>query len=110
MIPIKKYLKVSTIILLVLLILINFPLNGKAEESLSISRWLIDSEIKENGDLMVQEDITFNFNDEFNGVYRDIILTGTEGLENLQVSEMVKGKKYYIPALTRLKMEIAMFL
>ncbi|CCQ97063.1 Membrane protein-like protein [[Clostridium] ultunense Esp] len=93
MIPIKKYLKVSTIILLVLLILINFPLNGKAEESLSISRWLIDSEIKENGDLMVQEDITFNFNDEFNGVYRDIILTGTEGLENLQVSEMVKGKK-----------------
>lgn len=71
----------------------NSPINGKAEKSLSISRWLIDSKVKENGDLMVQEDITFNFNDEFNGVYRDIILKGTEGLKNLQVAEMIKGKE-----------------
>ncbi|GFN35486.1 DUF2207 family protein [Tepidimicrobium xylanilyticum] len=93
MIIIRKYLKISTAFLIVLFILIGFPIYGKAEESLVITRWLVDSEIVENGDLKIVEDITFKFNDKFNGVFREIILTGTDGLEGLQVAEMIKGEE-----------------
>ncbi|MCF6464483.1 DUF2207 domain-containing protein [Clostridium sp. Cult2] len=76
-----------------MLILVNFPIKGQAEKSLSINRWLIDSVIEENGDLEIVEDITFNFNDKFNGVFREIVLMDTDGVNNIQVREMVKGNE-----------------
>mgnify|MGYP001156490572 CR=1 FL=1 len=95
---IRRYVKVASICLLILFVLINFPLKGEAEEALVISRWLVNSEIEEDGDLKVIEDITFRFNDKFNGVFREIILTGTDGLEGLQVTEMLRGEEiFYTP-------------
>lgn len=67
------------------------PGNVFAEESLIISRWIVASELMENGDLQISEDLTFEFNDEFNGVYRDIIFSGTDDIENLQLFEVVNG-------------------
>ena len=93
MISIKKFLKISITFLLILFVLVSFPQNGKAEDSLTIKRWLIDSKIIENGDLEIREDITFNFNDKFNGVFREIVLAGTEGIDNLKVAEMVNGNE-----------------
>lgn len=93
MISIKKFLKISITFLLILFGLVSFPQNGSAEDSLTIKRWLIDSKIIENGDLEIREDITFNFNDKFNGVFREIVLAGTEGIDNLKVAEMVNGNE-----------------
>ena len=93
MISIKKFLKISITFLLILFGLVSFPQNGSAEDSLTIKRWLIDSKIIENGDLEIREDITFNFNDKFNGVFREIVLTGAEGIDKLKVAEMVNGNE-----------------
>ena len=82
----KKYL-----ILVIIIVTFLIPFNSFAEDSLSITRWIVFSELMENGDLQVSEDITFNFNDGFNGVYRDIVLEGTDGISNLVLSEMING-------------------
>jgi uncharacterized membrane protein len=47
----------------------------------------------ENGDLNVYEDLTFKFNDKFNGVFRNIVLEGTDGIETLEVFEVVNGSE-----------------
>ncbi|WP_223378950.1 DUF2207 family protein [Schnuerera sp. xch1] len=64
-----------------------------AEEDLSISRWIINSEVMENGDLKIVEDISFNFNNDFNGVFRDVVLNDTNGIDGIQVSELVQGNE-----------------
>lgn len=79
--------------MLIILGLLSFPQNVSAEEDLSISRWLIDSQIMENGDLEIVEDITFSFNDDFNGVFREVVLNDTDGIDNIQVSELVQGNE-----------------
>lgn len=64
-----------------------------ADNSLSITRWVVESELLTNGDLSVVEDITFDFSGDFNGVFRQVVLEDTSGIENLSVREMVKGKE-----------------
>lgn len=59
-----------------------------AEESLSIPNWLVESELLENGDLTIKENITFRFNEDFNGVFRDISLDKTSGIQNIKISEI----------------------
>jgi len=82
----KKYIIFTLIFILVLL-----PMNVFAEESLSISKWIVASELMENGDLQITEDLTFVFKDEFNGVFRDIVLEGTDGISNIELFEIVDG-------------------
>lgn len=49
---------------------------------------MVYSILNENGDLIVSEDITFDFRDKFNGVYRDIVLKNTDGIENLELFQL----------------------
>ena len=70
-------------VLFLVLFLIFVPIVSFAEDSLSITRWKIDSTLLDNGDLSISEDITFNYNDTFNGVYRSIVLKGTDGVDGL---------------------------
>jgi uncharacterized membrane protein len=49
---------------------------------------MVYSILNENGDLIVSEDITFDFRDKFNGVYRDIVLKNTDGIENLKLFQL----------------------
>lgn len=82
-----------TLVLLVVSILFTFPLKARAEEDLIITRWIVDSEILENGDLRIVEDISFKFNRDFNGVFREIVLHGTDGIGNIRVAEFVGGNE-----------------
>lgn len=93
MIIISRLFKLTTVFLLVISIFISFPSSVSAEEDLTIPRWLIDSEVMENGDLQIVEDITFKFNDDYNGVFREIILNDTDGVSNIQISELVQGNE-----------------
>ena len=90
---IKNYLKLYLVFLFVLFISSNLALEVSAEESLTISNWQVDSKIMDNGDLEIVEDITFEFNEYFNGVFREIILEGTDGIDNIHVSELVENKE-----------------
>lgn len=82
----KKFYTLCIIVLLIFISTTSF-----AEDSLTITRWVVDSTLLDNGDLLISEDITFNFEDKFNGVYRYIVLDGVSGIDNLKVYEMVKG-------------------
>ena len=88
-----KRLRVGFVFLFVLLISIAFPMNVLAEGSLFIPRWNVESELLSNGDLYVEEDITFDFSGEFNGAFREIVLDKTNGTNDIRVFEMVKGKE-----------------
>lgn len=73
--------------------ILAFPLDVRAENNLTIPRWLVNSEVLENGDLKVVEDITFKFNDKYNGVFREIILDGTDGINNIKISQLDRGNE-----------------
>jgi len=90
---INKPFRALTVLLLAVSILFNLPQCAVAEEELIITRWLVDSEILRNGDLEIAEDITFRFNREFNGVFREIILDKTDGIENISVSEVIQNRE-----------------
>ena len=81
----------KSIALILILLLVIIPINVHGEESLEISNWQVTSQLLENGDLQITEDITYNFNDEFNGIYRDINLDGTDGIKDFSVTEVTFG-------------------
>lgn len=88
----KRYL-LSVLILSIAIIL--FSSISFAEDDLNISRWIVNAILLKNGDLNISEDITFVFNDDFNGVYRNIVLERIDGMENLSIAEMTSGKEIY---------------
>lgn len=79
--------------LFLLLIMVLFPWksvfasNGYYE----VSKFDIDVEILENGDAKIVEEITYNFDGEFNGVLRNIDYTRTDGLSDLTVGVLEGG-------------------
>lgn len=79
-------------IFVMLITLICGKYTVKAEEKISISNWNVNSNVMEDGSLNINEYITFKFNDKFNGVYRSIVLTGTEGISNLRIYEKTPYK------------------
>lgn len=82
------------IYILVMLLIISFvPNSAFADNNLIISNWTVDSILLENGDLSIVEDITFKFNDRFNGVFRDIVLEGTGGIKDFSLYEIVPGQE-----------------
>jgi len=91
--PIKRSFKFIISFIFIITLLSIFSTDVNAEDSLTISRWIINSEVLENGNLKVIEDITFKFNDYYNGVFREIVLKGTNGLDNIQVSQLNKGQE-----------------
>ncbi|WP_195837988.1 DUF2207 domain-containing protein [Tissierella pigra] len=78
--------KISLLILIILILSISSV--SFADDTLGIRSWTVFSTLNENGDLIVSEDITFDFRDKFNGVYRNIVLTNTDGIENLKLSQL----------------------
>ena len=79
--------------LLILILIISVSRVSFADDSLHISNWIVHSTLLENGDLTISEDITFEFQDSFNGVFRNIILQGTKGIFGIELYEVVEGKE-----------------
>lgn len=74
------FLVVFILILVSIIILALF-----VKDSLVVSTWRVEATLLDNGDLVVQEDITFSFNKKFNGVFRHISLNQTDGITDLHV-------------------------
>lgn len=87
-----KSLKKLTCILAMVIVTLSLSQTVKAEDDLYISDWLIDARLSENGDLRISEKLTFKFNTDFNGVYRDINLNNTSGVTDITVEEITDGK------------------
>lgn len=84
-------LKNKFAILLILILIILISTVSFADDSLSISNWIVQSTLLENGDLTISEDITFEFQDSFNGVFRNIVLEKTDGISDIELYEIIEG-------------------
>lgn len=82
-----KYIKFLIIFLSLFLSAAFFPEPAFAKEDLYIPEWTVHASLKENGDLEISEDITFEFSEKFNGVYRDITLDEAYSLSDISVKE-----------------------
>ncbi|NCC80531.1 MAG: DUF2207 domain-containing protein, partial [Clostridia bacterium] len=60
-----------------------------------VTEFNIDVQILENGDAVVMEEITYDFDGDFNGIYRDIDYTRTSGLKDLTVGVLEGGNIIY---------------
>ena len=83
----KKLIRIFVIVFAIALSIISHSRKVTAEEDLYIPDWKVEAHLLENGDLQISEDITFEFNEEFNGVYRDIMLDKTSGVSQIKVQE-----------------------
>ncbi|ABW18906.1 membrane protein-like protein [Alkaliphilus oremlandii OhILAs] len=90
--PMRKLLKIVFVVMFICIVVLETSIISNAEESIHITNWLLASNILENGDLTVVEDITFNFQGQYNGVFREIILENTSGVEGIKIVEISEGK------------------
>lgn len=61
-----------------------------ADKDYSIDKLNLNAEITQNGDVNVIEEITYNFQGNYNGIYRNLLMNGTSGYTITNVS--VKDK------------------
>ncbi|MCR2043639.1 DUF2207 domain-containing protein [Anaerosalibacter massiliensis] len=93
MCKIENFIKKISIVSLIFIVLLSFPLKIHADDSISISRWLIESELLENGDLYIEEYITFDLTKKFNNVFREIVFNKYNEINNIKVYEILEGKE-----------------
>lgn len=77
------------VLFLIFIFIFIFAIPSFADD-LIITNWDVESNLLENGDLVVSEDITFRFDHEFNGIFREIVLNNTDGIEGLEVYEVTR--------------------
>ncbi|HTX61390.1 MAG TPA: DUF2207 domain-containing protein, partial [Methanobacterium sp.] len=77
---------IAIIILISLLIAAGTGLAAAADRSYSIPFINMDLYPQEDGSLHVKETIHYTFSGTYNGIYRDIPLSGTQELQNVNVS------------------------
>lgn len=87
----RKHLNILIVFIAVILSVTCYPKYASAKEDITITDWIIHAYLNESGDLNISEDITFEFNEKFNGVYRDLILSDKYGLSDIKVDEISKG-------------------
>lgn len=92
MFRIKRIFRTTLLLILTLVIVISTSIISSGEDSIRISRWLVESKLLENGDLSIVEDITFNISGKYNGVFREIVLENTSGIEEIKVVENSEDK------------------
>lgn len=88
----KKYIKFLVIILIAVLSTISFPKSVSAEEDLIVTDWVVDTYLLENGDLQISEDITYEFNEKYNGVYRDISASENSSIQSIKLGEVLENE------------------
>lgn len=87
-----KWIKLIICILLPIMALFASTVQASARDDLYITDWTVEAQILENGDLSISEDISFEFNKKYNGVYRDIYLNKTSGVSDIKVQEIKDGR------------------
>lgn len=75
---------------LILLFLFTIPITVSADtKNYSIDRLFINAEIQSNGDIIVNDEFSYTFNGDFNGIYLNLNLNGSSGysINNVTVED-----------------------
>ncbi|MGI6331306.1 MAG: DUF2207 domain-containing protein [Zhaonellaceae bacterium] len=84
----KKILKHIGLLIIAFVFITCLPLSQAVAKELTIPKWVVEAKLLENGNLSIAEDITFEFDGQFNGIFREIVLDKTSGVDNIQVKEL----------------------
>ncbi|MDF2521365.1 MAG: hypothetical protein K0R84_1993 [Clostridia bacterium] len=87
-----KFRLILFVLIAVLVFSFNSEVSAEEERSYYIDVFQVTVRITENGDLEVSEEITYVFDGAFNGIYRTIDPTGSEGIEEIRVAT-VEGRR-----------------
>lgn len=88
----NKHKMIKLLFSMLLLIFIMPILGVKASSRYyEVDEFNITVEILENGDAVVMEEITYNFDGSFNGILRDIDSDRTDGIKDLNVGVLENG-------------------
>ncbi len=84
----------KNIILLILTLILLLPTSlVYGDSELRIESWYVDSELLSNGDVVVTEELTFINIGDANTLFRNISLNSKDGIEGLEVYEIVDGQE-----------------
>ena len=75
----KKILKHIGLLIIAFVFITCLPLSQAVAKELTIPKWVVEAKLLENGNLSIAEDITFEFDGQFNGIFREIVLDKTSG-------------------------------
>ena len=65
---------------LIFFLTLTIPIAVSADNKYySIDKLLINAEIQNNGDVLVNDEFTYSFNGDFNGIYLNLNLNGSNG-------------------------------
>lgn len=64
-----------------------------AADRISLSQFKVETTLKEDGSIDMKELLTYNFQDKYNGAYREISTKNTDGIYNIEVCFLSKDGK-----------------
>lgn len=79
--------------ILLIIYLLTAVVNGLCDDDRSyyMSRFKVNAQLNSSGDMDVTEDITYEFDGSFRGVYRTVRAAGSDGLEAFEVYKLKDG-------------------
>lgn len=83
------------IMIIVILMSLNLSVFADEDRSYYIDNFLVTATVTENGDMEVEEKITYEFDGAFNGIFRTLESTGSDGIDNITVS-MLNEKTEFV--------------
>jgi len=90
--PLKIRKTVSLMILIVCMLLSGFNVYCADDRSYYMSSFRIAAQLDASGDMDVVEEITYEFDGRFSGVYRTLLEEGSRGISDFSVSRLQGGK------------------
>ncbi|WP_312650831.1 DUF2207 domain-containing protein [Proteiniclasticum sp.] len=88
----NKHKMLKTVLTMILLIFIIPIFNVEASDGYyEVDEFNITVDILENGDAVIMEEITYDFDGNFNGILRDIDYDRTSGIKNITVGVLENG-------------------
>lgn len=85
-------MKKVIIFISLVLILVLAPATAEADRSYTMERFHVEALLNSDGSMDVSETITYDFSGEFNGIYRTLDTTGSDGIENIEVMNSDESK------------------
>lgn len=85
-------MKRAILLILLVLVLLSGYTAAEADRSYIINGFHAEAQLNTDGSMDVSETLTYDFSGEFNGIYRTLVTTGSDGVDNIEVMT-VDGNK-----------------
>ncbi|NQS76798.1 MAG: DUF2207 domain-containing protein [Peptococcaceae bacterium] len=88
----RKRTAFATILTAILLLTLTVTGHCTGDRSYFMSSFNVEAQLDSSGDMAVSEEISYEFDGSFRGVYRTLKSTGSDGIEDIRVYEVKGGR------------------